>query len=429
MKLTDRQCAACAPGDREYLLGDGGGLSLRVRPDGSKGWIFRYRNEAGKAVKLGLGLYPKVGLAAAREKANDKRKLHDAGKDPKREKIEKSIVARKRRLDTFEKVARAWHRHATVVHEWSESYSHKQLRMLERHAIDDLGNNPIGLIDQIEVYAVLEKVSLAGTRETAIRLRESLQRIYRYAVTQGVLTVAENFMAPQVADFKLPAPRVHHHASLRDPAKVGQLMRDLRAYRGHFVTQCMLQVMPMLFQRPGQVRFMEWDQIDFEAGLWTCPPAIMKMTKAAKESEDAEPHIVPLPRQVLAILADLYRLTGHSGPVFKSVSRRSRKDGSYSRYICENTVNAALRSMGYDTQKQITGHGYRSMARTMLKERLGWDKEVIERHLAHTSDEELGEAYDRTRFIEQRREMVQAWADYLDQLAGTRPPAALSLVA
>lgn len=429
MRLTDRQCAACGPDAREYLLGDGAGLSLRVRPDGSKTWIFRYRDEASKPVKLGLGVYPLVGLAGARKKANDKRKLHDAGQDPKREKIEQSLKARKRRLDTFEKVARAWHRHATGVHEWSESYSHKQLRMLELHTFPALGKDPIGLIDQTQVFDVLERVSLAGTRETAIRLRESLQRVYRYAVTQGVIEASENFMAPGVADFKLRAPRVHHHASLRDPAAVGQLIRDIRAYNGHFITQCMMQIMPMLFQRPGQVRFMEWDQIAFEAGLWICPPAIMKMTKAAKESEDAEPHIVPLPQQALTILADLYRLSGPSGPVFKSVSRRSRKDGSYSRYICENTINAALRSMGYDTQKQITGHGYRSMTRTMLKERLGWDKDVIERHLAHTSDEELGEAYDRTRFIEQRREMVQAWADYLDQLADTLPPAALSLVA
>lgn len=199
MKLNDRQCAAAGPRDKEYLLGDGHGLSLRVRPDGSKSWVFRYRDEAGKAVKLGLGVYPQVGLAAAREKANSKRQLHDAGKDPKREKIEQRIAARKRRLDTVEKVARAWHAHATKTHEWSESYSHKQLRALEQHVFETpkkepIGKTPIGLVDQTQIFDLLECVSLSGTRETAIRLWESLQRIYKYAVTKKILEVGENFM-------------------------------------------------------------------------------------------------------------------------------------------------------------------------------------------------------------------------------------------
>ena len=193
-------------------------------------------------------------------------------------------------------------------------------------------------------------------------------------------------------------------------------MRDIQAYSGNYITRCALQIMPYLFQRPGQIRFMEWDQLDLSTGIWTCPPTIMKRLHADKLDEDAEPHIVPLPSQVVDILRELYQLTGPSGPVFKSMSRRKRADGKYSKFISDNTVNAALRTMGYDTRRDVTGHGFRAMARTMLRERLEWDKEQIERHLDHVSSEELGDTYDRTKFIEQRASMIQAWANYLDGL-------------
>jgi len=412
--LTDRACANASPRDKEYLLGDGHGLGLRVLPTGGKHWVFRYTDEAGIKRKLSLGSYPTLGLAQARRLADEKRMLRAVGKDPKIARLEKKQAARKRALDTFEKTARAWHAHATSVHEWSSSYSAKILRQLELHAFPSLGYLPIGLIPRMDVYKVLERVAASGTRETAVRLRESVARIYRFAVTQGILEVQENFMAPGVADFKLPSPRVRHHAAILEPARVGQLMRDLRAYSGHEITRALLRITPLLFQRPGQTRRMSWEQVDLDAALWVCPPEIMKMRHSARA--DAMPHLVPLPRQAVEILRDLEGLTGPTGPVFKSVSRRRGKNG-YSRFISENTVNAALRSMGYDTQEEITAHGFRAMARSMIREKLGWDTEIIERHLAHNSREELGEAYDRARFVEQRREMAQAWADYLDELA------------
>ncbi|AYN22246.1 tyrosine-type recombinase/integrase [Alcaligenes aquatilis] len=405
-----------SPQDKEYLVDCGEGLFLRVRPSGGKSWVRRYTKLDGKRSQLGLGTFPKVTLHQARDENIKASLLIECGKDPKVRHIEERVAQLKASLDTFEKVGREWHRHATLTHEWSPSYSAKILRMLELHAFPTLGKYPIALVHQSEVADVLSKVAMSGTRETAVRLREKLQLIWARAVTLGILAVGQNFMAKGVADFKLPRPRQRNFAALKDPVKVGQLMRDIEGYGGNYITRCAMQIMPYLFQRPGQIRFMEWDQIDLGSAIWTCPPTIMKRLHADKHDEYAEPHIVPMPLQVVDILRELRQLTGPSGPVFKSMSRRKRKDGTYSKFISDNTINAAIRTMGYCTRRDITGHGFRAMARTMLRERLGWDKEEIERHLDHVSDEELGDTYDRTEFVEQRRKMVQTWADYLDSL-------------
>jgi len=421
MKLTVKTVEAAKPTDKEYLLPDGDKLYLRVQPRGSKSWLFAYYDVAGRRAKLTLGAYPVMSLAAARSAAEQQRLNLTLGKDPRQMKREARQEARRQALATFENVTREWHAHAKQIHEWSEDYSQKILRQLELHAFPRLGRHPIGSLNRLDVLQCLEAVSLAGTRETAIRLRESLQRIFARAVTLGLLEPAENYMAKGVADFKLRSPIVKHYATILEPAKVGQLMRDIRGYSGHYIVCCALRIMPYVFQRPGQIRMMEWEQLDLDAAIWICPPRIMKMREAHKSSGQTGSHIVPLPSQVVAILRQLHIVTGPSGPVFKSVSRRRGKNG-YSRYISNNTMNSALRALGYDTQTDITGHGFRAMARTLIRERLGWDREMIEKHLAHVSDEELGEAYDRTRFVEQRHEMVQAWADYLDSLAERKTP-------
>ncbi|WP_280634120.1 tyrosine-type recombinase/integrase [Allopusillimonas soli] len=407
---------AAKPAEKEYLLLDEDKLYLRIRPNGSKSWQFIYLNVAGKRVKVALGLYPRVSLAQARSLAEKHRLAMDVGKDPRQTTKEERAEARRHALATFEKVARDWHTHAKAVHEWSEDYSQKILRQLELHAFPKLGRHPIGSLNQLDVLQCLEAISLAGTRETAIRLRESLQRVYARAVTLGLLKPGDNFMAKGVADFKLRSPMVKHYATILEPQKIGQLIRDIRGYRGHYIVCCALRIMPYVFQRPGQIRMMEWEQLDLDASIWACPPHMMKMREPLKKSGRVPPHIVPLPTQVVEILRQIHAVTGPTGPVFKSVSRRRGKNG-YSRYISNNTMNSALRALGYDTQTDITGHGFRAMARTLIRERLGWDREMIEKHLAHVSDEELGEAYDRTRFVAQRHEMAQAWADYLDQLA------------
>lgn len=421
MRLTVKAIELAQPTGKDYLLSDGNKLYLRVQPKGGKSWQFNYISVEGKRVKLTLGSFPETSLASARMLAAEQREHLATGKDPRVRKLEAQQEAQRQALATFEKVAREWHAHAKHVHEWSADYSQKILRQMELHAFPKLGRHPIGSLSRLDVLQCLEAISLSGTRETAIRLRESLQRVFARAVTLGLLEPGENYMAKGVADFKLRSPIVKHYATILEPAKIGQLMRDIRGYAGHYIVCCALRIMPYVFQRPGQIRMMEWEQLDLDDGVWICPPRMMKMREAHKNSGRATSHVVPLPTQVVDILRQLYAVTGPTGPVFKSVSRRRGKNG-YSRYISDNTMNSALRALGYDTQTDITGHGFRAMARTLIRERLGWDREMIEKHLAHVSDEELGEAYDRTRFIEQRHEMAQAWADYLDQLADGKTP-------
>jgi integrase len=252
--------------------------------------------------------------------------------------------------------------------------------------------------------------------ETAQRVREVVQHVYQYAVDIGALEPAKNFVNKNTGG--LPPPRTRHFAAITEPAQLGQLLRDIRNYHGQFITRCALRLSPMMFQRPGQIRLADWEDINLDIELWRCPPEKMKMREWQKRDSRTPAHIVPLPRQALEILQELYPLTGPTGPVFRSMSRRSEK----SRYISNNTINVALRTMGYDTQEDITGHGFRATARTMIREHLGWDPDVIERHLAHTSDEELGSSYDRAVFIAQRKTMVQQWADFLDELEAGKLP-------
>lgn len=410
--LTTKQIEELHHNGRDRLVADISGLFLRIRPS-SKSWAFLYTHPtSGKQVRISFGTYPKVQPTTARQLARDAFQLIAVGKDPKSEKLEKREAARLRDLASFEQVARDWHKHATATHEWTAGYSHRVLRMMELHAFPRLGKLPIGLITTTDVLDTLQAVSSSGTRETAVRLRESIQRTYRHAVTRNVLLPTENFMAKGVADFTLPAPRVKHMAAILDPVKLGQLLRDLDAYRGSVITKTALQLMPMIFQRPGQVRQMLWEQLDLDAAIWSCPGIQVKQTKTRRAQGGGADHIVPLPYQAVEILKGLHNVTGPSGPVFRSISRRSEK----SRFMSDNTVNAAIRSLGYCTQGEITGHGFRATARTLIRERLGFDVEVIERHLAHESKEELGSAYDRAQFDEQRRQMIQVWADYLDQL-------------
>ena len=426
-KLSVREIDEAKPLDgKEYLLGDGGGLHLRIRPGegkGKKSWVFKYTDVTGNRRKIGLGTYPEVGLAKAREAALGLRQLQGAGKDPKLDKIEKRVTARKRSLDTFEKVAREWHRQAAVVEYWSEGHAHKLIRMLEIHAFPKIGRLPIGHITPPDVKDLLMSVA-AATKETAGELRSLITRIYKYAVTMVILLPSENFMMPGAADMRLPRHVVKSHAAKLNAQQVGQLVRDLRAYKGNVITVSCLQLMPLLFQRPGQVRHMQWHQLDLDKGIWNCPPSIMKMVRLKKESEHTEDHVVPLPHQAVEILRRLSLVTGPDGYVFKSPARRSEA----TKTLSENTVNSALRGLGYDTQRDISGHGFRALARTLIKQELKWDREEIERHLAHVSDEELGDTYDRARYVEQRKVMVQAWANYLDDLANNVPTPRLKLV-
>ena len=413
-QLSETQIKAIKTGPKEFFLNDGDNLFLRVRDTG-KAWVYRYEKD-GKTVKLGLGPYPAVTLAQARAKAYEANSLRADGQDLKEVRRQKEERERAARLNTFELLARAWVASAKKDREWSNGYADKVIRHLEIHIFPWVGDRPIDTIAPTEIVRCLHRIKDRGNLETAQRVREAVQHVYQYAVDLGALEPAKNFVNKRTGG--LPSPRSRHYAAITDPGQLGQLLRDIHDYNGAFITRCALRLAPMIFQRPGQLRFAEWQDIDLDRELWRCPPEKMKMREWQKRDVRTPAHLVPLPRQATILLRDLHPLTGPIGPVFRSMSRRSEK----SRYISDNTINAALRSMGYDTKEQITGHGFRATARTMIREHLGWDRDVIERHLAHVSDEELGGSYDRATFLVQRKTMVQQWADFLDDLeAGSMP--------
>jgi integrase len=413
-QLSETQIKGIKPGPKEFFLNDGDNLFLRVRDTG-KAWVYRYEKD-GKTVKLGLGPYPAVTLAQARAKAYEANSLRADGQDLKEVRRQKEEQERAARLNTFELLARAWVASAKKDREWSNGYADKVIRHLEIHIFPWVGDRPIDTIAPTEIVRCLHRIKDRGNLETAQRVREAVQHVYQYAVDLGALEPAKNFVNKRTGG--LPSPRSQHYAAITDPGQLGQLLRDIRDYNGAFITRCALRLAPMVFQRPGQLRLSEWQDIDLDRELWRCPPEKMKMREWQKRDIRTPAHLVPLPRQATVLLRDLHPLTGPTGPVFRSMSRRSEK----SRYISDNTINAALRSMGYDTKEQITGHGFRATARTMIREHLGWDRDVIERHLAHVSDEELGGSYDRATFLAQRRTMVQQWADFLDELEAGRMP-------
>jgi len=408
-QLNEFQIKAATPRDKEYLLADGEGLYLRVRPTG-KVWVYRYK-QLGKEAKLSLGHYPVVMLAAARKKARAEAEKRADGVDPREARRVEEERNRVARLNTFELTARAWHAQAQKDRAWSPSYAEKVMRHLELHIFPWVGAQAMGVIAPTEVVRCLHRIKERGNLETAQRVREAVQHVFQYAVDVGTLEPSRNFVNNRTGG--LPPPRGRHYAAITDPRKLGQLLRDMRAYNGNVITRAALQLSPLLFQRPGQLRLAHWEDIDLDQALWRCPPEKMKLREWKKRDMRTPAHLVPLSTQAVAILRDIFPLTGPTGPIFRSMAKRSEK----TRYMSDNTVNSALRTLGYDTKEQITGHGFRATARTLIRELLGWDREVIERHLAHVSDEELGGSYDRTTHFEQRCRMIQAWADLLDDLA------------
>lgn len=414
-QLNDLAVKAAKPSEKEYLLADGEGLFLRIRPSG-KAWIYRYK-QAGRQTKLSLGLYPGVSLATARVKARQEAAKRANGIDPleaRRADDERERVAR---LNTFELMARTWHAQAQKDHQWSAGYASKVIRHLELHVFPWIGSRTMASILPTELVRCLHRIKERGHLETAQRVREAVQHVFQYAVDVGALEPANNFVNSRTGG--LPAPRSRHYAAITDPQQLGKLLRDINAYKGNLITRAALRLSPMLFQRPGQLRLAHWEDIDLDGALWRCPPEKMKLREWKKRDSRTPAHLVPLPAQAIEILRDLLPLTGPTGPIFRSMAKRSEA----TRYMSDNTINSALRTLGYDTREEITGHGFRATARTLIRELLGWDREVIERHLAHVSDEELGGSYDRTTHLAQRRRMIQAWANLLDDLAAGKAAA------
>jgi integrase len=400
--LTDPECrnATCPPDKPRKRLADSGGLYLEVSPNGSRRWFWKYRKD-GKEGRMALGSYPDVSLSAAR-KARDAARLTKAGGiDPVQARKVDKLKATNPAGDTFRVVAWEWFDKQSG--QWSEAHAQRAKRQFERDLLPWLGERKLADIEPVELLATLRKVEQRGAIETADRGLMLARQVWRYGVATG--RVPRDI----TADLKgaLSPYRGKHFAAITDPAKLGELIRAIRAYRGGPIVRAALQLAPMLFQRPGELRGAEWTEIDLDGALWTIPAARMKRSKDGKEHGD--PHLVPLPRQAVEILRGLHGYTGHGIKVFPG-------ERNHDRPISENSVRTALITLGYTPEIQ-TWHGFRATARTMLAERLECDPLVIEAQLAHSVKDANGRAYNRTQYIKQRADMMQRWADFLDSIA------------
>ncbi len=410
---SDATLRAIKPGDPRKRLNDGDGLHLLLFvKGGAHGWRLAYTFNGARNI-LSLGTYPDTGLSLARRKANEARKLIQEGTDPSAvRKAAKAGAERERKAvkladaglppeGSFEAVAREWL--GTVPGaKLTEGHADRTRVRMEQDLFPWLGRRPIGEIDAPELLACLRRVEARGAIETAHRVKYAAGQVFRFGVATGRCT---RDVAADLRDALTPV-QVRHHAAITDPKRVGELLRAIASYKGHGVTRAALQLAPLVFQRPGELRMAEWSEIDLEAGLWTIPSERLKRTKQEKASGPA--HMVPLASQAVAILRDLQPLTGHGRYVFPGLRTAARP-------MSDAAVLAALRRMGFP-RDEMTGHGFRAMARTMLAERLGVPEAVIEAQLAHAVRDSLGRAYNRTEFVEQRRAMMQTWADYLDRL-------------
>lgn len=399
--LTDLECkkASCSPDRPRQRFADSGGLYLEVSPTGSKRWFWKYRKD-GKEGRLALGAYPAVNLAAAR-RARDAAKLQKAdGSDPVQVRKLQKLKSVFPVDDTFQAVALEWYR--KQADQWSPSHASRSLRQLERDLFPWIGERQLSAIEPVELLAVLKRVEDRGAVETADRDLMLVRQIFDYAIATGRTSVN---IAANLKGALMPY-RGKHFAAITDPSEFALLLKAIDAYKGGIVVRAALRLAPMLFQRPGELRGMAWEELDLAGGMWTIPAARMKRLKEGKENGD--PHFVPLPTQAVAVLEDLRPYTGRGKYVFPG-------ERSHDKPISENSVRTALLALGYSAEMQ-TWHGFRATARTMLAERLEVDPLVIEAQLAHGVKDANGRAYNRTQYLVQRTKMMQGWADYLDTL-------------
>lgn len=389
--LTERAIRNAKPANKTRRLFDNGGLYLEVSPSGSKWWRLKYRYN-GKEKRLALGVFPRVTIKEARAARDDARRMLDKGNDPgvvrKAEKIKRSALD----SESFEGLAREWY--AKFSPGWAPSHASKILRRLELDVFPWLGSRPICQITALELLTAARRIEARGALETAHRALQNCGQVFRYAVATG--RAERN----PVADLNgaLPPPKEKHHASVTEPKAVGALLRAIHGYQGHNITRCALKLAPLLFVRPGELRRAEWAEIDLVKAEWRIPGDKMK---------SRVPHVVPLSRQGLEVVRELQPLTGSGRYLFPGLR-------SVSRPMSENTVNGALRRLGY-SKDEMTGHGFRSMASTTLNEQ-GWNRDAIERQLAHGERDAVRAAYNYAEHLPERRKMMQAWADYLDGL-------------
>ncbi len=390
MSLTDTAIRTAKPAIKPRKLFDAGGLYLEVSPTGGKWWRLKYRYN-GKEKRLSLGVYPDVPLKVARNKRDEARKLLAAGTDPSENRKAIKSGRMERAANSFEVVAREWF--AKYSPNWAKTHADKIIQRLERDVFPWLGGRPVADIAAPELLAAMRRIEARGALESAHRTLSNCGQVFRYAVATG------RAARDPSGDLRgaLPPYKRDHFAAITDPKRVGQLLREIDGYQGTFAVNCALRLAPLVFVRPGELRLAQWADVDLDAAEWRY---------TARKTDT--PHIVPLATQAVAILRELHAVTGHGQYLFPG--GRSPK-----RAMSDNAILAALRRMGIG-KEEMSGHGFRAMARTILDEVLGVRPDLIEHQLAHAVRDPNGRAYNRTAHLPERRKMMQQWADYLDKL-------------
>lgn len=393
--LTDVAIRNAKPGPKAYKMGDSHGLFLLVQPTGGKLWRFKYRVD-GREKKLAIGPYPEIGLGEARRRRDEAREAMAAGKDPAREKQRDKVRAKVEAESTFAAITAEFceKRKRDGQRAWAPATA-KRCEYLLSILCGSIGNMPIAEIEPADVLVAVRRIEGKGKLESARRTLQLAGSVFRYAVATARLK------SDPTRDLKgaLTSPTVTHYGAVIDPAGVGELLRSIDGYEGQPITKFAMQLAPHVFVRPGELRHAEWSEIDLERSLWTIPASKTKMRKE---------HVVPLSRQAIAILKGVEPLTGPSGYVFPSVRTRRRP-------MSDNTINAGLRRLGYATD-EMTAHGFRAMASTLLNESGKWNPDAIERALAHGDTDKVRAAYHRGAHWKERVAMAQWWSDYLDDL-------------
>ena len=390
MPLTDTAIRNAKPLDKPTKLTDGGGLYLLLKPNGARWWRLDYRFGSMRKT-LSMGVYPDVSLKDARTRRDEARKLLAVDIDPGENRKAMKATKTEQAANSFEVVGREWF--AKNSPGWAKGHAEKIIRRLERDIFPWLGNRPIMEITAPELLQSLHRIEARGVLETAHRALQNCGQVFRYAVQTG------RAQRDPSADLRgaLAPWKPKHYPALTEPPKLAELLRSIDNYQGNLITRSALRLLPLVFVRPGELRQAKWAEIDLDTAEWR-----YTVTKTNT------PHIVPLAAQAVEILKTLHGLTGRSGFVFPGLR-------SHDRPMSENTINAALRYMGFD-QQTMTGHGFRAIARTLLDEALGFEPHIIEHQLAHGVKDPLGRAYNRTKHLPERRKMMQQWADYLDKL-------------
>lgn len=395
MALTDVAIRNAKPGAKATKLADGAGMFLLVTPAGGKLWRLKYRID-GREKLLAIGAYPEIGLSEARKRREEARAMIAQGQDPSREKQRDKVRSRIQAADTFTAIASEYcaKRKRDGEKGWSPATATRSEYLLSL-LNPGIGKLPIAEIEPADVLVAVRKIEAKGNLESARRTLQLASMVFRYAVATARLR------SDPTRDLRgaLTAPKVTHYGAITEAKRVGELLRAIDGYEGSGITKLALQIAPHVFVRPGELRHAEWSEIELDGALWIIPAGKMKMRKA---------HHVPLSRQAVELFREVQAITGPSGYVFPSVRTRTRP-------MSENTINAGLRRLGYATD-EMTAHGFRAMASTLLNESGKWHPDAIERALAHGDDDKVRAAYHRGAHWKERVEMAQWWSDYLDQL-------------